>query len=87
MLWKDKEKYKLSLDGKYMRLKLLDTYYLKSLDLEELMKNGLNGAPQGPQKINEVLERYLETISNHNSLYPEVICDSKFMKEQKNPYM
>lgn len=83
MFWKDKEKYKLSLDGKYMRLKLLDTYYLKSLDLEELMKNGLNGAPQGPQKINEVLERYLETISNHNLLYPEVICDSKFYEGAK----
>lgn len=60
-----------------MRLKLLDTYYLKSLDLEELMKNGLNGAPQGPQKINEALDEYIERISNHNSLYPATIYNSK----------
>ena len=60
MFWTDKEKHRLSLEGKYMRLKLIDTYDLKSLSLEKLMENGLKGAPQGPQRINPELRKYIE---------------------------
>ncbi len=83
MFWIDKEKYKSSLEGKYMRLKLLDIYDSKSLDLEELMKNGLKGAPQKPQKINQELEEYIESICNQDFLYPEIIHGSNLYEGAK----
>ena len=48
--WTDKEKYRESLDGKYMRLNLIKRYDNRKLDLDKLMQNGLNGAPKGPQR-------------------------------------
>lgn len=77
MFWIDQEKYRSSLEGKYMRLKLLDTYDLEDLNLEMLMKNGLNGAPRGPQRISKQLEEYIDSISNYDSLYPEIIDGTK----------
>jgi len=45
-----------------MRYKLLELYNCKELSFENLMKNGLKGAPQGPIKIKKELSEYINSV-------------------------
>lgn len=76
IFWSDKNKHKKALKGKYMRLKLLETYDSRNLDLDVLLKNGLKSAPQGPQKLRKQLKNYLDSL-NANILYPEILDESE----------
>lgn len=67
--WQDIEEYEKSLSGKYARLKLVKFLDSEKLSLDELKKHGLKAAPQGPMKVKEQLEAYLE--SNFNDYYSE----------------
>lgn len=49
--WEDEEKYHQSKDGRYSRLELVSFVDQEELSLDYLLKNGLNGAPQGPTKL------------------------------------
>ena len=57
--WENLTKYENSLNGKFVRLKLLNHMDKPSLGLNDLIKNGLNSAPQGRVKLVSALEEYL----------------------------
>lgn len=76
MFWDDYSKYKKALGGKYVRLKLLEKYDNRDLDLDKLLENGLRSAPQGPQRIRKELEIYIELVLEKDYLYPEIISET-----------
>lgn len=83
--WQDRAKYEESLEGRFIRLKLIEEFESDKMHLKNLLRNGLNGAPQGPQKLSETLNFYLLDPGTHYNLYPEVIKDDKLyegIKEQ-----
>lgn len=60
--WVNPEDYETDRYERYVRLKLLQDIDDERLNLDNLMKNGLKGAPQGPTKIRDsVLEEYIES--------------------------
>lgn len=74
--WKDEEEYKKSINGKFMRLKLIDQIYNKKLSLDRLIENGLNAAPQGPIKVNPNLLDYINFNFSDNfqqEIFPEML--------------
>lgn len=74
--WVDKSEYQKSLNGKFMRLVLIEQVYNSKMSLENLMKNGLKAAPQGPVKPNEILIKYIESNFNdlnQNEIYPDMV--------------
>ncbi|WP_454803826.1 HNH endonuclease [Mucilaginibacter phyllosphaerae] len=74
--WKNKNEYHKSINGKFMRLRLLGQLYNPKLSLSYLKKNGLNAAPQGPLKIKPQLLNYInENFSEHflSEFYPDMI--------------
>ncbi|ANZ34405.1 HNH endonuclease [Staphylococcus carnosus] len=75
--WKDRDKYEESLEGRFIRLKLLEKFETEKMHLKNLLKNGLNGAPQGPQRLSEKLKSYLLESEIHYVLYPEIIKDEE----------
>lgn len=81
MFWVDKEKYNEAIDGKYMRLDLIKRYDSRDLDLDKLMENGLNGAPQGPQRLSKELAIYIENLDMELNLYPETIEENEIIYE------
>lgn len=58
--WTNQDDYKASLDGFFMRLRLIDKTHNNSLDLDSLKKNGLKAAPQGPKKLTGTLLKHIE---------------------------
>lgn len=76
--WYDIDEYKKSLSGKYVRLRLVERVDSEKLSLYELKENGLKTAPQGPQKVREQLEAYLE--SNFNDYYSEGVFPEEVSK-------
>jgi len=76
--WIVKEEYQKALRGKFMRLVLIDQVYNSNLNLENLLKNGLNGAPQGPMRPSNNLVYYIENNFNdlnQNEVYPDMMND------------
>lgn len=74
--WKDEEEYKKSINGKFMRLKLIDQIYNQKLNLENLKENGLSAAPQGPIKVKPNLLEYLNSNFSDNfqsNIFPEML--------------
>lgn len=74
--WVDKSEYEKSLNGKFMRLVLIEQVYSSKMSLENLLLNGLNAAPQGPVKPNESLIKYIESNFNdlnQNEIYPDMV--------------
>lgn len=74
--WKDKEEYKKALEGKYMKLTLVEQIYSSKMSLENLILNGLKAAPQGSKKLNGNLLKYIESNfsdSNQNDVFPEMV--------------
>lgn len=62
--WIKKDEYEKSKGGDYVRLILLEKVDNEYLSLENLLDNGLNGAPQGPVKVKEELSNYLDSHFN-----------------------
>jgi 5-methylcytosine-specific restriction enzyme A len=74
--WLDMDEYEKSLDGKFMRLKLIDQIYNPKLSLENFKLNGLNAAPQGPIKVQLSLLEYINLNFSDNyqsEIFPEMI--------------
>lgn len=74
--WFDKVEYKKALNGKYMRVSLLEHISVDSMSLENLMLNGLKAAPQGSKKLEGSLLRYIESNfdnPNETDFFPELI--------------
>lgn len=74
--WINEEDYKKSLDGKFMRLVLVEQIDNNKLNLENLLKNGLKAAPQGPKKLFGELLEYIENDFNdlnQSDIFPEMI--------------
>lgn len=82
--WVDKDEYKSSLKGKYIRLKLLEEYDDERLSYENLLKNGLNAAPQGAVKVKKELKEYIELITKSNDLYPDEISNNIYEGAKKS---
>ncbi len=77
--WFDEKEYYKSLGGKFMTLRLIEQVSNNEMKLENLLKNGLKAAPQGPMKIlNETLQNYIDkffTDNNQIDFFPETIMD------------
>lgn len=58
--WKNLDEYEKSLQGNFIRLRLIEQVSNRKLNLENLKENGLSAAPQGPVKIKEELSEYLK---------------------------
>jgi 5-methylcytosine-specific restriction enzyme A len=75
--WKDIDEYLKSIDGKFMRLKLIEQVSNDKMRLDSLKENGLKSAPQGPIKIkNNELLNYIETYFTDNyqtDYFPDLI--------------
>jgi 5-methylcytosine-specific restriction enzyme A len=74
--WKDLVEYKKSLNGKFMKLTLIEQVDNEQLNLENLLGNGLKAAPQGPKKLDGNLLKYIESRFNdlnQNEIFPEMI--------------
>lgn len=60
--------------GKYMRLRLLNSFMNESLSYDNLLKNGLIRAPQGKMRLEGKLLNYILNISkNHNYLEEDIL--------------
>ncbi|RLD80894.1 MAG: HNH endonuclease, partial [Bacteroidetes bacterium] len=77
--WKDIDEYLKSIDGKFMRLKLVEQVSNDKMRLNSLKENGLKSAPQGPIKIkNIVLLNYIETYFTDNyqtDYFPDLVSE------------
>ena len=74
--WKDLVAYEKSLNGKFMKLTLIEQVDNEKLNLENLLGNGLKAAPQGPKKLDGELLRYIEynfNDLNQSEIFPEMI--------------
>ncbi|WP_228007834.1 HNH endonuclease [Kosakonia pseudosacchari] len=62
--WRDKDKYYNSLNGRYVRLHLLNKISSSELSFNQLIKNGMKQAPQSPIKLENNLEllEYIQSI-------------------------
>ncbi len=82
--WKDETEYKKSIEGKFMRLKLVDQIYNQKLNLENLKANGLLAAPQGPIKVKPNLLEYLNANFSDNfqtEIFPEMLDEETIQFE------
>lgn len=79
--WLDEEEYYKSLNGKFMRLNLIEQVSKNSMKLDHLIQNGLKSAPQGPVKIKDQrLLKYIEkyfTDSYQSDFFPEVLNEGQ----------
>ena len=74
--FKDQNAYQSAIDGKFMRLKMIEQVYNTNLSFKNLMLNGLNGPPRGPLKINNRLFDYIISNfsdNNQTEIFPEII--------------
>ena len=74
--WKDENEYQKSINGKFMRLKLIDQIYNPKLSLDNLKLNGLSAAPQGPVKVKPQLLDYINSNFSDNyqtEIFPEML--------------
>lgn len=73
--WLDDSEYKKSLNGKFFNLQLIEEVDSAKLSFKSLLKNGLNGAPQGSLKLSQNLETYISLVFNtaNDEFFPEVL--------------
>ncbi|WP_084242866.1 HNH endonuclease [Planomicrobium okeanokoites] len=57
---------------RFVRLEIDDHVDNEALSLDALLRNGLNGAPQGPLKVNRKLSSYLEKHMN-GQVFPDEV--------------
>ena len=80
--WIDTTQYEKSLDGKYMRLKLIESIDTEKLSLDSLQMKGFLGNPQGTRRIDGEILNYIDNFfSNQAELYPDNIDPSKKIYE------
>lgn len=71
--WIDKEGFdKFNEVKRFVRLEIEDHVENEALSLDALLRNGLNGAPQGPLKVNGKLSSYLEKHMN-GQVFPDEV--------------
>lgn len=79
--WLNEEEYYKSLNGKFMRLNLIEQVSNNTMKLDQLIQNGLKSAPQGPVKIkNQRLLEYIDkffTDSYQSDFFPEVLNEEQ----------
>lgn len=75
--WFNEDEYLKSLDGKFMRLRLIEQLSNKKMRLESLKENGLSSAPHGPIKIKDKnLLAYIEKYFTDNyqiEFFPDTV--------------
>lgn len=79
--WIDLDEYKKSQDGKYARLKLLEQVDSDELSLDDLCNHGLSNAPQGPIKVSQELNSYIDKRFNDfyvKGLFNDVDTEEKY---------
>ncbi len=72
--WYDIKNYIQSLAGKFIKLSLIKQIDCVELNLENLLNNGLNSAPQSPIKISETLMAYIDRymrIEDYSNIFPD----------------
>lgn len=72
--WYDKSEYTKALDGYFARIRLIEQVNREELALENLLKNGLMSAPQGPIKLKPLLKTYIDKYiidSFHENTFPD----------------
>lgn len=76
--WINKEEYERSLKGKFFNLELIEEVDSKKLSLPFLLEKGLKAAPQGPIRLNEVVDSYIGSIFStaNDEYFPETIESS-----------
>lgn len=81
--WLDKSEYEKSLSGKFFKLQLIEEVDSEKLSFQLLLKNGLNGAPQGPIKLKGELESYISSVFStaNDEFFPEVLDSSEVIYE------
>lgn len=83
--WKNLEEYYKSLDGNFMKLRLIDQIENTRLNLDNLKLNGLKAAPQGPKKLveyellNYINENFSDDFENEN--FPETVREPETVYE------
>lgn len=81
--WTKLEDYNKALNGKFMRLKLIEQVSNEKMKLENLRQNGLSSAPQNPMRIlNPDLLKYLDTYFSdefQSDIFPDTLS-----KDEKN---
>lgn len=79
--WIDIVQYEKSLNGKFIRLRLIEQVSNDFMRLEKLQLNGLKSAPQGPIKIkDEGLLKYIEKHFTDNyqiDFFPEILDEDE----------
>lgn len=79
--WLDLEEYEKSIEGNFIRLKLIEQVSNSKMKLNELKNNGLKSAPQGPMKIqNETLLKHIEKYFTDNyqkDIFPEILNETE----------
>jgi 5-methylcytosine-specific restriction protein A len=79
--WLDLEEYEKSIEGNFIRLKLIEQVSNSKMKLNELKNNGLKSAPQGPMKIqNEMLLKHIEKYFTDNyqtDIFPEILNETE----------
>lgn len=78
--WKDKTLYQQAKKNKFVRLRLIKKIDTLNIYLEDMMRHGLNGAPQGPVKINDELSNYIKSRIKQDE-------SKDIMIEQVNEYL
>jgi len=83
--WLDKEEYYKSINGSFIRLRLIEQVSNDNMRLEQLKKKGLKSAPQGPIKIkNQELLDYIEkyfTDSYQFDYFPDLVNENEIEYE------
>lgn len=82
--WKNLDEYKKSIEGSFIRLKLIDQISNEKLNLENLKLHGLKAAPQGPIKIKPDLSEYINTHFTDNKqieYFPDLLNEEVIQYE------
>lgn len=77
--WIDKNGFdKFNEIERFVRIEIEDHVDKEALSLDGLLRNGLNGAPQGPLKVNEILSSYINKYMS-GQVFPDE--DKEELKE------
>lgn len=78
--WFSKDDYERTLDGNFMRLRLLNQIDNSAMQYSNLRLNGLKAAPQGPKLLTGNLLNYIENNFNdinQSDYFPEMITGNE----------
>lgn len=82
--WKNIKDYEKSLNGSFIRLRLIDQVSNPKLNLEHLKANGLSAAPQSPTRIKQQLSEYLNRNFGDDSqpdYFPDTLDENTILYE------